>query len=56
MPKYILELTQTTVWEVEVEASSDAEALELTKDWGRDELDDNEITNNIWETIVWEKK
>jgi len=52
MPKHIVRLAQTTVWEVEVEASDENEALELTRDWGRDELEDAEIVSNSWETTV----
>jgi hypothetical protein len=52
MEKHTVRLTQTTVWEVEVEAKDANTALELTRDWGRDELNDNEIVSNVWETEV----
>jgi len=52
MPKHIVRLTQTTVWEVEVKAKDANAALELTRDWGRDELKDDEIVSNVWETEV----
>ena len=49
---YTIRLTQTTAWEVEVEADDEAQAMELTKDWGRDELSDEEIVSNCWDTEV----
>lgn len=52
MPTHIVRLTQTTVWEVEVQASDENAALEMTKNWGRDELNDDEIVSNVWETTV----
>jgi hypothetical protein len=52
MEKHTVRLTQTTVWEVKVEAKDANTALELTKDWGRDELNDNEIVSNVWKTEV----
>lgn len=50
--KHIVRLTQTTVWEVEVQASDENTALEMTRDWGRDELNDDDIVSNVWETTV----
>ena len=52
MEKHIVRLTQTTVWEVEVEAKDANAALELTRDWGRDELGEDDIVSNVWETEV----
>jgi hypothetical protein len=53
MPKYILELKNLTTYEVTVEADSEEHALELTAEWGRDELQDDE-TNNQWDIEIWE--
>lgn len=50
--KYTVVLKQTTTWEVEVEADDEAQAMELTQDWGRDELSDEEIVDNCWDTVV----
>lgn len=50
--KHVVRLTQTTVWEVEVQASDENTALEMTRDWGRDELNDDDIVSNVWETVV----
>ena len=55
MPKFIVELKQSTTWEVEVEAEDEATAEWISRDWGRDELKDEEIVNNCWDTTVWEK-
>lgn len=56
MPKFIVELKQCTTWEVEVEAEDEYEAEELTKEWGRDDLKEEEIVNQCWDTNVWEKE
>lgn len=50
--KHIVRLAQTTVWEMEVEASDENQALEFVKDWGREELNDDDIVSNVWETTV----
>ena len=55
MPKFIVELKQSTTWEVEVEAEDEATAEWISRDWGRDDLNDDEIVNNCWDINVWEK-
>jgi len=50
--KHVVRLTQKTVWEVEVEASDENAAIEMTRDWGREELNDDDIVSNVWETEV----
>jgi hypothetical protein len=52
MAKFTVRLAQTTAWEVEVEADDEVQAMELTRDWGRDELSDDEIVSNCWDTEV----
>ena len=53
MPKYMIELRNMTTYEVEVEADSEEHAYELSRDWGRDELEGDE-TNNQWDIEIWE--
>lgn len=53
MAKYVMQFINTAVYEVEIEAESDDEAYEITKEWGRDELEDSEISNH-WEIEVHE--
>ena len=50
--KYQMTMTQRTTWEFEVEADSLDHAYEITKEWGRDEMEDNEITDNCWDITV----
>lgn len=52
MPKYHITMTQHTTWEFELEADSEEHAFELTAEWGRDEMEENEITDNCWETGI----
>lgn len=54
MPKYLMTMTQHTTWEFEVEADSEDHAFEITAEWGRDEMEDDEITDNCWEISVSE--
>ena len=54
MNKYFVKMVQQTTWEFEVEAESEEQAYEMTFDWGRDELDENDITDNMWELDVME--
>ena len=53
MPKYIMELVNTTTYAFEVEADSVEHAYELSAEWGRDELEDD-ITDNKWDIQIWE--
>jgi len=52
MEKYSIRMTQRTVWEFELEADSPGHAELLTQDWGRDELDEEEIVSNSWEIEI----
>lgn len=52
MPMYSIRMTQRTVWEFELEADSPEHAELLTQEWGRDELDEDEIVSNSWEVEV----
>lgn len=52
METFQIKMVQRTTWEFEVEADSVEEAELLTQDWGRDELDENEITDNCWEIEI----
>jgi ribonucleotide reductase alpha subunit len=38
--------------QVEVEAKDANAAIEMTRDWGREELNDDDIVSNVWETEV----
>ena len=44
MPKYHMVMTQKTTWEFDVEAEDYDSAYRKTFDLGRDEMDDDEIT------------
>lgn len=48
MPKYHMVMTQKTTWEFDVEAEDYDSAYRKTFDLGRDEMDDDEITDNVW--------
>lgn len=52
METYQIKMVQRTTWEFEVEAESEEAAELLTQDWGRDELDEDEITDNCWEIEI----
>lgn len=52
MEKFKITMTQKTTWEFEVEAESLEHAEELTRDWGRDDMNEDEITNNVWEIEI----
>jgi hypothetical protein len=45
-------MVQRTTWEFEVEAESEEAAELMIQDWGRDELDEDEITDNCWEIEI----
>lgn len=45
-------MTQRTTWEFEIEADSEEHALELSAEWGRDEMLEEEITDNCWDITV----
>lgn len=53
MPKYTVRLSNTTVWDVEVEASDEEQAYRETIEWGRDDLADDEQVSNHWDIEVW---
>ena len=48
MPIFHMSMTQKTTWEFDVEAEDYESAYRQTFDWGRDEMDENEITDNVW--------
>jgi hypothetical protein len=50
MATYLITMTQHTTWEFEVEAESEDDAFEITAEWGRDEMVEEEITSQAWET------
>jgi hypothetical protein len=52
METFQIKMVQRTTWEFEVEAESIEEAELLTQDWGRDELNEDEITDNCWEIEI----
>ena len=54
MAKYIVQLRNSVTWEVEVEADSEYEAIELSEAWTIDDLKEEEIVNNCWDTEAWE--
>lgn len=54
MPTYLMTMTQHTTWEFEVEADSEEHAFELTAEWGRDEMKEEEITDQSWDIEVGE--
>lgn len=54
MNNYHVRMVQQTTWEFEVQAESEEEAYAMTFDWGRDELNEDEITDNMWEIDVME--
>lgn len=54
MAKYLMTMTQHTTWEFELEADSEDHAFELSAEWGRDEMKEEEITSQAWETEVAE--
>jgi hypothetical protein len=53
MPKYHFELKNVITYEFDIEAESEEKAEEMTRDWGRDELE-KDITDNYWNTEIWE--
>ena len=54
MPKFHMTMIQRTTWEFELEADSLDHAEELSQDWGRDEMKEDEITDNCWWTDITE--
>ena len=52
MEKFIVVMTNKTTWEVEVEARDEEHAHEISFDWGRDELKEDEIIDNVWEIEI----
>lgn len=54
MYKYSVRMVQQTTWEFEVEAESEEAVDEMIWDWGRDELNESDITDNMWETHIME--
>jgi hypothetical protein len=52
METFQIKMVQRTTWEFELEADSEEHAELLTQDWGRDELDEDEITDNCWEIEI----
>jgi hypothetical protein len=52
METFQIKMVQRTTWEFEVEANSVEEAELLTQDWGRDEMNELEITDNYWEIEI----
>jgi len=54
MATYLMTMTQHTTWEFEVEADSEDHAFEITAEWGRDEMKEEEITSQAWDTEVSE--
>ena len=47
-------MRNSVTWEIEVQADSESEAYEITKNWGREEMQDSEETNNCWDIEIWE--
>lgn len=54
MATYLMTMTQHTTWEFEIEADSEEHAEELSQDWGRDEMKEEEITSNSWDIEIGE--
>ena len=54
MARYLVDLRKTVTWEVWVDADSEADAIEKTKDWGVDDLKDEEIIDVSWDTTVYQ--
>jgi hypothetical protein len=52
MGKFYLQFTNTTTYEVVVEAEDESQAYEITKDWGRDDLEEFEVDNR-WDIQAW---
>lgn len=52
MATYTLEMTRSITWEVEVEADSEEHALELSAEWGEDDMKDEEMTRSAWNVEV----
>lgn len=52
MPIFHMSMTQKTTWEFDVEAEDYDSAYRQTFDWGRDELPEDEITDNVWEIDI----
>jgi hypothetical protein len=52
MPMYQIKMVQKTTWEFELEAESEDHAEQMTQEWGRDELEEDEITDNCWEIEI----
>ena len=53
MARYKIELKNLTTYEVEVEADSESEAYKISEEWGREELEKDEV-NNQWDIEIWE--
>lgn len=53
MEKFLMTMTNKTVWQFEVEAENYDEAYKMTFDWGRDELNEDEIIDNMWEVEIY---
>jgi hypothetical protein len=53
MPKYHFELKNVVTYEFDIEAESEEQAEEMTRDWGPDELQ-KDITDNYWNTEISE--
>jgi len=47
METYQIKMVQRTTWEFEVEADSVEAAELMIQDWGRDEMNEDEITDNL---------
>ena len=52
METFQIKMVQRTTWEFEVEAESEEAAELLIQDWGRDEMNEDEITDNYWEIEI----
>lgn len=52
MATFHVKMTQRTTWEFEVEADDEEAALEQTREWGREEMNEEEITDNCWDVTV----
>lgn len=53
MPKFKLELKNVVNYELIIDADSEEHAYELSKEWGRDELESDE-TSNRWDIEITE--
>ena len=52
METFQIKMVQRTTWEFEVEADSLEAAELMIQDWGRDDMDSAEITDNCWEIEI----